>query len=557
MSGAESSGPSWSQVAPRRRATAWPDYQTVGGEARAHRFTADGQDDFAGYAADAFAAFGALESNVLYRFVMGLENEPTQMPLEQVHGLGDPFATALLKQGRFPTTLDDVLSALDSAQVVPSQQVYVISESGQISPTALLERDVRFAIIRGPDSNTADLMISTSAVAGPEEAFLQLAAWDDSAEVFNYYMRIGGTWVWAGDSNLALAPGSRGQGCFDSHVNGSVVMKELKRPWIHWQSMKATLQLAADDPLRSNPLYTSASGAEKLELIIRPTVRRWTMARLQRATASSQLEHLPWVARHLCTTTTVNLASSDQESTVVAGGGQTELLLPMGFWLNSDLLLDVQLNIPANFDPPRAPSALYAASLTRYEFALVEGSFRAPGDTFFAFLVPEPAFEDTVVVLEAVRMGLLSPKFVASVAMIDFPNPVYSPARAQLMTHLPESVSLASGLDISQALAATIVAAAASTPVDSPERAFAANWQLGPSEWQPAFAKRIQDFIAAVASRASTAQGFDDYTRLAESRRREFRQARLFEFALTLPTTNIPADAPLLQMNANGTVSPK
>jgi hypothetical protein len=67
-------------------------------------------------------------------------------------------------------------------------------------------------------------------------------------------------WVWAGDSNLALAEPSRGQGCFDSHVNGSVVMKELKSPWNNWQSMKATIQLADQDPLRQDPLYGQLKG---------------------------------------------------------------------------------------------------------------------------------------------------------------------------------------------------------------------------------------------------------------------------------------------------------
>ena len=86
-------------------------------------------------------------------------------------------------------------------------------------------------------------------------------------------------------------------------------------------------------------------------------------------------------------------------------------------------VLDTELGIPANFNAPTAPASLYADSLTRYDFALAEGAFREPGDTFFAFLVPEASFEDTVVVLQAVRMGLLSAKFVAAVAMVDFPNP--------------------------------------------------------------------------------------------------------------------------------------
>lgn len=81
--------------------------------------------------------------------------------------------------------------------------------------------------------------------------------------------------------------------------------------------------------------------------------------------------------------------------------------------------------------------------------------------------------------------------------------------------------------------------------------------QLGESDRRAASAARIEDYITAIHGRISTAEGFADYVRLAESRRREFKRLRLNEFALTLPVTNIPLDAPLLQMNEDGTVSEK
>ena len=45
--------------------------------------------------------------------------------------------------------------------------------------------------------------------------------------------------------------------------------------------------------------------------------------------------------------------------------------------------------------------------------------------------------------------------------------------------------------------------------------------------------------------------------RLAESRRREFSPLPLNEAPLLIPKTNIPQDAPLLQMTDRGTVVPK
>jgi hypothetical protein len=529
----------WSYGAFRRRATAWP--RSVINEITAVE-----------------AGFGQLAPSEVYRFVMGVDSEPTVMPRSQLDALADPMGR-LLGQGKFPLTVHEVLAALDAAGTLPLQRSYLISEAGQIPPQAAgsLQRDLRFAITRARAANV-DLLISTSATGDPETTFLQVMGWDDAGGRFNYYMRLGQTWVWSGDSYSALAPESRGQGCFDSHVNGSMVMKELKQPWLHWQSMNATIPLGPDDPLRRDPLYRSLSGAEDLELTVRAGVSRWTTARLKRAvTPDGRVSDLDRLLRQLCTTTTVNLASSVTASSTVASNPAKPLTLPLGFWLNGDALLD-DLGIPARFVPPSVPGQLYLDSLTRYDFALIEGEFRQPGDTFFAFVVPEAAFEDIEVVNQLVRRGVISAHFAASVLMVDFPNPVFSPARAALLAYVPVTATVnPAGGGVSQQIAEAIVQAADSLGADSPEAQFADNWRLADTQWRDVFAQRIQNYMTAVTLRVATAQGFDDYVRLAESRRREFKSRRLNEFTLTLPTTNIPSDAPLLQMNQDGTISDK
>lgn len=494
-----------------------------------------------------------LAATTLYRLVMGIDAEPSVMPPGDVQQLGDPLA-ALFRAGRFPLTTHDLLAELDAARVLPDQRSYLVGEAGQLPPdTPGLHRDLRFVVTRADGSRT-DLLVSAD--ARDEHGFLQVAAWDEPGGRFNYYMRIDPTWVWAGDSNHALAPGTRGVGCFDSHVNGSVVMKELKEPWLHWQSMKATILLDADDPLRANPLYARLSGAEDLEATVRAGVARWTAARLARAVRAGAVPNADWLLRQLCTTTTINLASTDVESGVLASPDVT-LRPPLGLWLNADALLDV-LGIPAEFEPPAMPGPLYANCVARHGFALVEGDFRHPGDTFFAFAVPEASVEDTEVVRQMVAAGLLTARFAACVLMVDFPNPVYSPRRARLLAHLPCAATLdPAGGGLSDQLATAIVAAAKGRPADGPEAELAANWALAENEWRGRFAARIQAYMAAVGARASTAAGCDDYVRLAESRRREFRAMRLNEFALTLPVTSIPPDAPLLAMDEAAAVRPK
>ncbi|WP_152991303.1 hypothetical protein [Frankia sp. R43] len=549
-----------------RRATAWPDHQHVpelGTWPTAH--VAADQEARRGptAAADGQRRSPELVPGTLYRFVQGVDERPTPMSPEQLQSLQDPFAARLLASGVFPMTLPELLGGLTEAKLLLRQRSYVMGEAGQIPPEqarqANLFRDLRYVVIRSDHGGEADLLVSTSAVDPPEITFLQVAAWDDEHGLFNYYMRVAGSWVWGGDSYSALAPESRGRGCFDSHVNGSVVMKELRAPWLHWKSMKAGVRLDDDDPLRTEPLFRDADGAEDLELLVRASVSRWTHARLDRVDRAGQIDHPDWLLRHLCTSTTVNLASSDQESRVLAASQDENdrLVVPTSFWLDVDLLLNT-LEIPANIDPVAVPVALYAAGLHKYDYALVEGDFRQPGDTHFAFCVPEPAFEDTEVVRQMVRRGLLTPRLVACVAMVDFPNPVFSDARERLLEYVPDGpLELPAGVPgrLAAEFAAAILAVAEKTPDGSPEREFAANWQLGDSGWQDAFATRLEDYMKAVTAQAAMPAGFDAYVRLAESRRNRFRAMRLAEFTLTLPTTNIPRGAPPLRMTAGGAVT--
>ncbi|GHF33210.1 hypothetical protein E5082_31920 [Streptomyces griseoluteus] len=540
----------------RRRATAWLQQGRTGEDSTSgpaiERATTHGV-----FAALGDAGTQALHAGKVHRFVAGVDQRVRPLSAQELTALGDPMATLLFRQGKFPMTVQDLLSELPQSTTPGSQAVYLISEAGQIPPAAApdLPRDMRFAIARAATSRDVDLLVSTGANGDPATTFLQVAAWDEAAGVFNYYMRIDPVWIWAGNSWSSLTTGSRGNGCFDSHINGSVVMKELKLPWINWQSQAATIQLAPDDTLRDNPLYKHVIGAQNLELTVRSLISRWTAARLAAVTQGGTLRHPEQLMRHLFTSTAVNLASTaTQSSTITPADG--DLALPTGFWLNSDALLD-DLQLPVSASLPLAPATHYIASLTKFDFRLEEktNGFSQPGDTFFAFVVPEAACEDNDVVQQMVQQGIITAKFAACALMVDFTNPVFSPDRAQLMTYVPTTATETAGLQ--DKIVQAIVEAAASLPPSSPESRFAADWALADSAWPNAFANRIDDYLGRVSKLISMSSGFDDYVRLAESRRREFKVMRLNEFELTLPTTNIPEHAPRLRMNDDGTVVPR
>jgi hypothetical protein len=229
--------------------------------------------------------------------------------------------------------------------------------------------------------------------------------------------------------------------------------------------------------------------------------------------------------------------------------------LPLTFFLASDALLDV-LGLSPNISVPQVKAEIYQEMLTRYEVRVSDGAFVFPGDTHFVFVVPEPAFEDLVVLQGLLQLGVLSPKFAAALLMVDFSNPVFSSRRAALMRFVPSS-TLVQSADFSQTFVSAVRQSANASTAASPENEFLANWSLGENVWQKEFERRIEEYLAALSSRFATSDEFSSLFELAESRRREFRRRPLAEFRLTTPMTNIPEESPFLELTPQGKVRPK
>jgi hypothetical protein len=498
----------------------------------------------------------ATAAEQIHRFVIGIDQAPRPMTKEEIADeLNDPFAVLLLRKGNFPETHLEVLRGIDKATPDSSplrrQMSFVVGEGSQITfsdKTKNVRRGLRLSITRGRDTEI-DVMVSTDASGDPDDRFLQVMGWDEKNGVFHYYERKNGIWVWAGNSTHALDPKSRGRGPFDSHVNGSLVMKELKAPWTHWHSVDASVPpevFPPNDPARKDPLFTRRSGGEVFEArVVRPGVRRWTERRFQRtAAADGTVQQVRALMEQLFVTTTVNLVSSFGESRTVTPGG--DLGLPSTFFVDADGLGD--LGLPTPFLSVRGK--LYLDALKKFDVALVDGGFRQPGDTHFAFLVPERAFEDLDVVKKCLEVRLLSDRFVGCALMVDFPNPVFSPRRARLLAHVPKTFAKSGNETLAQQIAAAIEAAGGAA--GSPEREFLDLWQRG-NGWRAEASKRLRAYYKAVEQRLETAAGFEDYFRLAESRRREVLGLELSEGRpLLFARSNLPQET--LEMTPDGTV---
>ncbi|WP_218578332.1 hypothetical protein [Vineibacter terrae] len=476
------------------------------------------------------------------RFFLGQDDIAVVLaPSDIQRELNDPFARLVLTPGHRPKNLVEVLKIIDlatGADAVPGQRIYRIADGGQIpwnDETATLDRHLRIAITRHRGEE-AELFISTAPPFSSETIFLQIFAWDPKSGAYNFYERRRGVWSWAGSSWQALMEPTRGRGPFDSHVNGGPVMKELKLPWMHWHSQSSQIRddiFAPDDPFPKDPLWNSSNlkGAEDLELIVRSGTARWTRSRFDRRTANGRLSNAREFLRQILTTTTVNLACSPQPSASLSDDDM--LRLPTTFFLNSDCLVG-ELALPATLSRAKTPASFYRAGLEKYEVCLRDGGNIFKRDTHFAFPVPEPSLEDQMVLRELLARGAISRRLALCLLMVDFPNPVFSDRRATLLEHIPEALVLDGGADLDGRFPAAVKSVIASKGADSAEAEFTMLWETA-GDWEMEFAARVDRYWALVLARLLTAEGFDAFFQLAESRRRQFRNRPLAEFGLTLP----------------------
>jgi len=340
-------------------------------------------------------------------------------------------------------------------------------------------------------------------------------------------------------------------------------MKELRAPWHNWHSQAVSIQdsaLAPDDPLRQDDLFKDRVGAEELEIFVRAGIRRWNQARFDHYVSEDgkTLRNVSFLMRQLLDTTTVNLATSVQRSKQITE--DKTLTLPTTFFVNLEAFENV-LALELDFSPVSVSGKFYRESLIKYDFSLKDENHTFKGDSFFAFLIPEPSFEDTSVLALLIEKKFISPRFAACLLMVDFQNPVFSARRKKLLKYVSDDAELQNAGDVISNIEAKFVASIENVedtvaPL-SPEKEFLENWHLPEDNWRQIFAEKINIFFCKLAEEAQTEEGFDGWVRLAESRRREFRRRPLAEFRLTTPETNIPKDAPLLQMNTDGSVHEK
>ena len=509
-----------------------------------------------------------LTPGAIHRFVIGEDQAVREFrPGEAEAELGDPFATLLLLRGTFPTTAGEVITKLREA--VPAgdplgvNMFFLVGENSQIpvipgKPRA--QSSLRFLATTGQTANGPDVLLSAF---HPDETDVELMAWDRRSGGFNFYRTVGASsgWVFAGNSRHAIEERTEFNGPFESHLSGNFVMKELRAPWINWDSPDAFVSpdvFAPEDPRGAHEWFQrrERGGAFTCETkVARPAITRWTKARFAPLRAGSATDQRPArIMQQVLTTRTVNLVTSRTESRNVTG----DVDLPDSFFVDAETLSGTAAIGLAAPPPLAVDGSLYQQALRTFAARWTDGrQFALDGDTHFAFCVPERAFEDVAAVREAIDVGLLTPRFAASLLMTDFPNPTFSRRRATLMKYVPATATVDGGTStFSDEMANAIVEAADSTAQGSPEREFAERWAAG-DEWKDAFDALLSEYYRQLQRRLLTQDGFDAIFRLAESRRDHVRgsdrlpRMPISEFPLLFAQTNVPAGERVMRSDAS------
>jgi hypothetical protein len=501
-----------------------------------------------------------LDDDAVHRFILGSDDRPNELsPQEATQQLGDRFAQLVLLKGVFPRNAGEVLNAIE--QAVPSgdplrvHQFFLVGEGTQIAPMpgVAVNRNLRFVATVGEGPGGPDIVFSAF---HPDHGTVELIAWDLAVGGFNFYRTVGtsSAWVFAGNSRHALTAPTRNNGPFESHKSGHFLMKELRFPWVHWDSPAAKVvpSVFAEQDLLDHPWVANRApgGAYTLEEdVAKPAIRRWTKARLEALVSGNSEETPRRVLEQVLTTLTVNLASSITSSVAAVSGAVPTVDLPETFFVDSAALSGV-----LELSPPPQPfvsSSVYAASLRTFDVRLTDDrQFERPGDTHFAFVVPERAFEDTETLREAIERGILSRRLTACLLMVDFPNPIFSQKRQRLLEHVPDSAFGQVG-DFSQSVADAIRGSTAATQPGTPEHEFAQLWDAGEDFTAP-FDALLQNYYTAFAERLATQEGFDSYVRLAEVRRDVVKAMPITESPMLFSRTNVPSRE--RTMLADGTV---
>jgi len=540
-------------------------------------------------------------NSTIYRFIEGQDSEPTVMtPEEKTTELNDVFAKSILCSGVPTASLKQITGHLDNPSHGFVKKQYVVAEGGQIPvstaiPSSASLRNMRYTVSWADIHGTPMVFGSSSPPSDNTSNFLQVIAFDESKQRFNFYERFDyprTDYFWAGDSSWARKKKTIGVGCFDCHHNGVPIMKELKVPWNNWSSERANINNSIVSlKIQNDPPFKNRIGAQELEPTIKGASSKYypNFIRSHINENFTQITNISELLRFVIETTTVNLESNNP----LPGNAET-FTFPNDFWIADSILrgplVGLDYNIPQGvmFSVDNYNKFLKTNDSRLVQCRLMgvtksqcvnKPTFTVLGATHFSAFTPVQGNEDVLMSNLLIRVGierkllkLISPKFITAILMVDFQTPIFSKKRNSLIQYA-DAVGTATisnnSSDMASLVASKISTAAKQqakckdTTFDTctAEQQFLSVWK--DPNWKTNTEKRINAYFKSIDKNMSckneTCAGQDEYLKLLVSRHRQMAATpplgNLVEFSLLFPFSSLPIE-PFLRMNVVGKVVP-
>ncbi len=476
----------------------------------------------------------------MYRFIEGLDSCLIPLSDSELETLNDPFVKEILGEGSYPVTAQDI-DGIIKEKLGYTPAVYFAGEGAQI-PTTVAARDLprglRYSITWGETENDSKIMLAKLSPAFNEIedlGLIEIVSYDQQSKEYDYYFltpQIGYSydssvspyvWAWSGKTSNAQQAETIGQGCFRCHHNGVPIMREIELPWSNWQSQRANISSEfLPEEVASESLFLQRRGAEVFEQVIRSNFQKyyrdWIKERYQREGGTINVSDVDEMLRHVITNTTINFKSSDVQSRGQdASPADSDIAgVPPNDTFLADTLLQTTLKLDYSPLSVKLPRQQYDRYVRKHEYELVgtkgflrdsEKAYEYKGSTYFAFYVPQMAAEDIYVTQTLLRSKILSDKFVASLLMVDFKNPLFSKKRASLEKYAKEVTTgqIVSGVssipdDFAAKIKETGTKACDNDNFDacSAESQFLSTWELPDDEWRQLTADRLQAHVDSI-----------------------------------------------------------
>jgi hypothetical protein len=437
--------------------------------------------------------------------------------------------------------------------------------SGPMKGGTVAEGELFFGIFTHNDDGVLAVLQDTRRRA----LMMELIAWDYTRQVFNFWVLIGdgkeGAWRFVGDSNDVLADvaelnlgkkearfGKRLR-CSACHTLGGPVMKELAPPHTDWVTPASPVFLgplklqAGNDP--GNPRHVAAAlmkhpvDAANLSRLVKSGIDRLATVRVKQKPAHQSLGQQ---LRSLFTPMEINVLTDAVPFSRRVKQKQP-IEIPWGFFVDPRLAglagqvrVDLQLyqkvlqKVEARFAPDETPG------LTEAHHA-----FNSPGRSYF----------DNKALDVLVQQGLLDEPLIAAVLMVDFPNPLYSNARAGLLKYVPSQARNAQ--DLRRQLIEALRPAAAN---DTAAAALLANL-TDPERTLVQHRKVVQAYLDQASRAATDVEAVHDWWRLLVQRRAEVEAAQTAQhpegritepgFRVLFPQHNLKGEPGRLSLDAS------